>query len=260
MASEKMFRKKEDDRFPGGIPWYDISSQKIYMLHDKLIYDTVESKGEIEVFAESSKAKLKPYGKITMIGGDFDWYGNNKTLPTEEVREINRKAVERCGPGSLRALFPYSRVNKLAKTYQNAKGIQSLGIQVKIRDWDEAVRAIVVEQRNDKNELDYASGCFWWRPAVDENFVIKDGFPQEETEELRDMNTHGWRMEMLGNELKENAKAKVLIPAINYANNMWNSPRLKTIDQIILDQQVAEEVKRIEKLQNGNHKILQNIE
>jgi len=259
-----MFRWATSDRFlrdnTGDIPWNDIGRQIYYFgfngLRSPKDYRPVRSKKDIEDFAFNAKRNLEPYGEVTSIGGDADWIFDNEIIGTRKIRNNITETIERCGEGSLKALLN-SSVERKALAYRNAKKLEELGVQVRIRNRDEDVRAVVVNQRDKKGRNKYRSACVWRRFANDESYVRKEGLPQEKG----DMYTTGWEMEWVDKEGKKNTaqiKMEVLSTLSDYSAQLLKDS-VRTIDDIIIQEQMVKELEQLEKVytQEG---ILENSE
>lgn len=233
----------------GEIPWDEIGRQKTYLGYNGLNplehYMPLQDKEVIEKYAFSVKANLQPYGQVMTIGGDVDWIFDNKIIGTNKIRENIRKTIERCGSGSLKVLTN-SSVEKRALSYRNAKELQKLGVEVRIRNKDENVRAIIAEQKNENNEIIFKSACIWKRYAKDENYPRVEGRGQKKGE----MYTNGYiiKWEDKGekdpiNQIKKN----VLLTFNEYSSELWKDS-VKTVDDIIAENHLLQEVDRIEEI------------
>lgn len=182
---------KEAGKFIKETDWSNIGDYIFYLEAHKIPHKLVTCKYEIENFAEENKTKLMKPGEILSVVGDGDFVYDDIIYGTQVVQQNIRDTVARCGEGSLKTLMS-SLVAKGGQPLKNALTLQDLGVKVKIRDSDEALRTIVVDQKDEEGLVKHKAACVWQSYAVEEDYARQDGLSQP----LGKMNYRGWKSEM----------------------------------------------------------------
>jgi hypothetical protein len=248
MAREKL-EKLEREEFVKNTPLNDINAFKVFLYHNKINFDDnkVNSRDDIEDFAVENQLNLKPFGRYTGLVGDTDWAGRGKSkFETDYLYHGIEETIYRCGKGSIRLSMPLTAV-EMGKPLENAKILQELGIEIKLRETETSTRGIIVDQRKDeKGSYDFIKALFWKRIPKDTGYVKKGGEPQKKM----DMNTYSWSMEWTDGD-EQSLQAEVLIPLSNRVYGIWNS-QVKTIDDIIKERETLNKIKEMNHVGSGN--------
>jgi hypothetical protein len=171
--------------------WSSIGDYIFYIEAHHIPHQLVNYKQDIESFAEDNKRNLQSRGEILSIIGDGDFVHDDIIYGTQIVQQNIRDCIARCGSGSLKTSMS-SLVVKGGQPLKNALTLRDLGVEVKIRDTDESLRTIVVDQRNEEGLVKHKAACVWQSYAVEKDYARQDGLPQPPGK----MNYRGWKSEM----------------------------------------------------------------
>jgi len=229
---------KEAGKFIKETDWSNIGDYIFYLGAHHIPHQIVAYKQYIEEFAEKNKKRLEKSGEILSIIGDGDFVHDDYIYGAQVIQQNIRDCVARCGSGSLKTSMS-SLVAKGGQPLKNALTLRDLGVEVKIRDTDESLRTIVVDQRNEEGHVKRKSACVWQSYAVEEDYARQDGLSQP----LGKMNYRGWKSEMdfeppidldpeKGFKVSDLGPQGVILFGINdYSHHLWNGG--KTIEDIL---------------------------
>lgn len=217
-------------------PWNNVTDYKVH-LDDKgwgrVEHEKIGTKRQIENFIEDDlKANLQSGELYTGIVGDADWARRSKFYNQRRIVGNIERLLERCGPGSMRILMDPS-VEKLGSPFQNAEKLERLGVDVRVRNSDANVRAVVVGPREEQAEPEYLAGIVWKSYAKDPGFKRVVGHAQKPKDMVYDGFTMKWEGDI------EEPEAIYLNALNDYANRLWNDS-VKTIDDLIEERERTE--------------------
>jgi len=233
---------KEAGKFIKETDWSNIGDYIFYLGAHKIPHQIVAYKQDIEKFAEDNKRNLQPRGEILSIIGDGDFVHDDIIYGTQVVQQNIRDCVARCGSGSLKTSMS-SLVVKGGQPLKNALALRDLGVEVNVRDSDEGLRTIVVDQRNEEGHVKRKAACIWQSYAVKEDYARQDGLPQP----IGTMNYRGWSSEMKFEPPIDKTKVSpsdlgsqgvVLFGINDYSHNLWKGG--KSINDIITQRERIE--------------------
>lgn len=226
---------KEAGKFIRETDWSNIGDYIFYLEAHKIPHQIIAYKQDIEKFAEDNKINLQPRGEILSVIGDGDFVHDDYIYGTKVVQQNIRDTVTRCGEDCLKTLMS-SLVMKGGQPLKNALTFQDLGVKVKIRDSDEGLRTIVVDQRDEEGLVKHKAACVWQSYAVEEDYARQDGLPQP----LGKMNYRGWKSEIdfeppidMTKIIPSNLgpQGVVLFGINDHSHYLWNGG--KTIEDIL---------------------------
>ncbi len=213
--------------------WDNVSKYISFFDAHDIPFLYIDSKEQIEKFAEDNKEDLEISGEIVSAKGDCDYIHESFYYDRETIEQNIRNAIERVGENSLKVSMSYSLIDKEGKTLKNAVNLKNLGVQVTFRKEDESVRGIVVEQRDEKGRIKRKSSLFWKSIAKKEEFGRREGYPQKPGE----MNYEGYIIGWDGKNSEE-PQVPFILASNDYTHKLWK--RGVNIDDLIKEKARAE--------------------
>jgi len=126
-----------------------------------------------------------------------------------------------------------SIVLKEGQPLKNALTLRDFGVQVTVRDKDESLRAISVDQRNEEGCIKHKASLLWRGRSIEDNYGRIEGYAQPKGKVKID----GYKIEWDGKD-SDALQVPFVLGSNDYNHELWSGG--KKIDDIIKERNKAD--------------------